>query len=234
MMASLPSGVIATACGGPAIVCSTPSTTAVILGGNWDASITARLSEGAGCGYVEARSTRTYLPSFADTIRSAALDSWGHRAPATRRAAEVCDRKSFMCVSWLQSAGLRGIWASSTGPLLDRSSSHSHLRTPPTDRGLHDEGHQAAGRKTGRQEQHRRDRAPGDVADPWHDILGDEAAEIAHRVDGSKPRRRRRAGQELRGQAPQHRLGREHARGCDAQKRELHSIAGNIDAQHQA
>src|SRR3954470_3331701 len=118
MMASLPFGVIATACGGPAIVCSTPSTTAVILGGNWEASITARLWEGAGCGEADTPSTRAYLPSFADTIRSAALDSWGHRAPATRRAAEACDRKSFMGVSWLQSAGLRGIWANSTGPLL--------------------------------------------------------------------------------------------------------------------
>src|SRR3954454_15130812 len=107
-MASLPSGVMATACGGPAIVCSTPSTTAVTLGGDWEASITARLSEGAGCGEGAAPSTRTYLPSFADTIRSAALDGWGHRAPATRRAAEACDRKTSMGVSWLQSAGLRG------------------------------------------------------------------------------------------------------------------------------
>src|SRR3954451_7998909 len=101
MRASLPSGVIATACGGPAIVCSTPSTTTVILGGNWDASITARLSEGAGCGYVDTPSTRTYLPAFADRIESAAADGRGHRVPITRRVAEA-ERKTFIGVSWLQ------------------------------------------------------------------------------------------------------------------------------------
>ena len=50
-MASLPSGVMATACGGPCTVCSMPtSTVALTTGGKRDASSTTRLSRGAGSG----------------------------------------------------------------------------------------------------------------------------------------------------------------------------------------
>src|SRR5450759_1108877 len=70
-MASLPSGVTATACGGPCTVCSRPSTVPLITGGNVDASMTTRLSEGAGSGKVARPSTRTNLPSCAETMMSA-------------------------------------------------------------------------------------------------------------------------------------------------------------------
>ena len=82
-MASLPSGVIATACGGPCTVCSRPtSTVALTTGGNFDASRTTRLSRGAGSGNVATSSTRTNLPSCAERMRSAA---WTGRATRTAR-----------------------------------------------------------------------------------------------------------------------------------------------------
>src|SRR6202158_6419775 len=70
-MASWPSWVPATSCGGPCTVCSRPSTVPLITGGNVDASMTTRLSEGAGSGKVARPSTRTNLPSCAETMMSA-------------------------------------------------------------------------------------------------------------------------------------------------------------------
>ena len=45
----------------------------LITGGNFEASMTTRLSGGAGCGNVARPSTRTNLPSCAETMMSAAM-----------------------------------------------------------------------------------------------------------------------------------------------------------------
>src|SRR5438132_10763087 len=105
MTASLPSGVTATACGGPCTVCSMPSSVALITGGDCDASMTTRLSGGAGCGNVARPSTRTNLPSCADTMMSAADADTGHAAPAANRAMPKQRCMEFMIPSAAQADG---------------------------------------------------------------------------------------------------------------------------------
>src|SRR5437870_569484 len=94
-MASLPSGVTATACGGPCTVCSNPSTVPLTTGGDCEASMTTKLSDGAGSGKVARPSTRTNLPSCAETMISAPSVGQAHSEVATSPI-ENCGRKRML------------------------------------------------------------------------------------------------------------------------------------------
>src|SRR3954466_1252261 len=100
MMASLPFGVTATACGGAEIVCPLPSTTALGVGGDCDASRMARLSDGAGCGYVAFPSTRTNFPSCAETIRSAACADEPSAKPSMNSTLRNCSQTGHASRCW--------------------------------------------------------------------------------------------------------------------------------------
>ena len=80
-------------CGGPWMVCSIPSIVATMAGGSSAASITTRMSGGAGPRYVDLPSTRTYFPAFADTMRSAArLESAAEVSEEQRRGCQEGSR----------------------------------------------------------------------------------------------------------------------------------------------
>src|SRR3954468_8942376 len=97
--------------------------------------------------------------------------------------------------------------------------------------GLNDEYHGGAQREADRQEEHRGQITAGGVLDHRHDILGDEAAEVADRIDGGNAGRGCGALEEGTRQRPEDWLAGEDAGGGAAEKSELEGVAGNQHAQ---